>query len=107
MKKRIEAVINWFPAECGGREDKVPEGTRYAPLIEIDGFDFPNSWSSDILIVAHIGENSSQVLVGFLVEWAPYEVLTKGRSFTLSEGSHKVASGIITGDALVDTPITP
>lgn len=85
------ARITWLKVEAGGRIPP-PSGTRYAPLIEIEGM--KGMWSADFYCTDLINQNML-VDLGFLSGEAPIEILRKGCNFKLYEGKKLVAFGIV------------
>lgn len=85
------AKITWVDVGDGGRIPP-PIGTRYTPLIEIQGMD--GIWSSDF-ICTKLKEQEMLVEIRFLSDVAPFKLLQKDMLFKLYEGSRLVATGIV------------
>ncbi len=68
--------------ECG--RAPIPCGTRYSPLINIEGME--GAWSTDFICTELI-KGQMTVDIRFLFENAPKELLVMGVEFKLYEGS--------------------
>ncbi|MDR0861954.1 MAG: hypothetical protein LBN30_04155 [Oscillospiraceae bacterium] len=96
-RKWVKARIRWLTKEEGGRQHQILPGTRYGPLIFFKDYVYPRgeTWSSDIYTEKIDENNESVIRLSFLVEWAPFELMTVGREFGLYEGAQLVAEGVI------------
>ena len=95
MKKTAKARITWMPIEDGGRKHILPVGMRYCPIIV---FEAENSgetlWSAEVYNTSIEGR-LSYADVSYLVNEAPFDLLTVGNKFSLYEGQSVVAEGAI------------
>ncbi len=88
-----KAIVKWLAIKDGGRIP-IPSGTRYSPLIEIEGMSKTEAWSSDFICTETV-DGEMVVEIGFLVEKAPEYLLTLGAKFKLYEGIKLVATGVV------------
>jgi len=96
MKKWMIAEVNWVPVHLGGRKAAVPLGTRYCPIVVFKSLKPESvSWSAEIYTVTHIDDGNSVIMMSYLFDEAPFELLVCGASFRLFEGSSLVATGVI------------
>lgn len=90
-KKTVKAMVCWVP---GGRSAPPPAGMRYSTIVFFD--DEPkdgSTWSADFITTAVDDSHCSVVDFSYLVEEAPFENLTSGRTFKLYEGHRLAAEG--------------
>ncbi len=88
-----EAIVKWVDVKDGGRKP-IPSGTRYSPLIVLEGMDKTEAWSSDFICTETV-DGEMVVEIAFLVEKAPEHLLVAGAKFQLYEGRTLVATGVI------------
>lgn len=87
----VKAEITWIKQEEGGRVPP-PEGTRYTPLIEIEGMN--GAWSSDFQCTELDGEKMI-IQLDFLSKDAPKEILEKDIEFKLYVCKKMIAVGVV------------
>lgn len=95
MKIWMKANVQWIPYEKGGRQNPLPENTRYCPMIVFSDEKTAESWSAEIYIIQTNKNNESTIKVSFLSPNAPFRLLKPGAQFELYEGRKYVAQGII------------
>ena len=96
MKKIVEAQINWFQPEKGGRKNILPVGMRYCPIIVFEKEQTGETlWSAEIYNTSIDGRKSIADL-SFLSDKAPQLLLETGNKFFLYEGQRVIAEGIVT-----------
>lgn len=96
MKNWMEANVSWVPFEEGGREKRMPQNTRYCPIIVFPRKKVDGKWSAEILTDSVNDKNESIIVISFLFPDAPFELLKPGAKFELYEGKKLVASGVMT-----------
>lgn len=95
MKKIVQAKIDWTPVEDGGRKVIPPVGMHYGPMIVFES-ETPTDtiWSASIYNTSIDGRTTISDL-SYLVDDAPYHLLTSGSKFRLFEHQYLVAEGVI------------
>lgn len=93
MAKVFEASLEWVPENLGGRKMIPSFGTRYNPLIRIDGAKSALDWSIDFICPQE--KEQVDIQFSFVSEQAPMDMLKKGGSYGIYEGNKKVAILII------------
>ena len=98
MKKFMQAEIEWITPEDGGRKTVMPITMRYCPVIVFEQEQSGGSlWSAEIYNI-EIHDRKSIAKVSFLMETAPFHLLSQGNKFSLYEGPRVVGEGIITAE---------
>lgn len=95
MKIWMEAYIKWVPPEEDGRKEKLPDNTRYCPIIVFPGTETDGTWSADIFVNSGTDKGESRIDISFLASEAPFALLQPGARFELYEGRRLVAKGIV------------
>jgi hypothetical protein len=96
----MRAKIVWLrPGEGGRSEPPSGEGPRpYITVVKFEGSNDPwptVAWSLVVEKVDALDSYTWEAEVKFLVDEAPSELLTSGRSFELYEGPKRVAAGTL------------
>lgn len=95
MKIWMEAYVSWIPFEKGGRERRMPDNTRYCPIIVFPGKEMNGVWSAEILTSSVNDDDKPIIDISFLFPDAPFELLKPGAEFELYEGNKLVAKGMM------------
>ena len=94
MKHAI-ARLRWLPPNEGGRPSPV-SATRYMSPVVMEGIDPTEAaWTLVVNRSEAAGGDDETVLVHFLMEDAPHDLLKTGTAFRLLEGARTVAEGIV------------
>ena len=95
MNKKFEARIYWLSETEGGRK-KIPNGDKYAPIIQITKplFISDDYWSVFVMNKVVLNKNETLSNMEYLSDLAPNN-LAKGVEFVLYEGKRLVAKGIV------------
>ena len=96
MKIWMEAQVEWIPVEKGGRQNKLPDNTRYCPIIIFPDSKTDEAWSAEILTNSINDDNEATISISFLVSDAPFSLLEPNARFELYEGKRCVATGVLT-----------
>jgi len=95
MKKFVQASIDWTPPEEGGRRVVMPITMRYCPVIVFDREQSGDTlWSAEVYNTEVEGRHST-AKVSFLMDEAPFHLLSQGNRFSLFEGQRVVAQGVV------------
>lgn len=89
MKKYFISRICWISYQEGGRKKIPSEGTRYCPLIRINGAVSHEEWSIDFICPDF--KKTDLIKFQFLVDAAPCELIEKNMNYNIYEGNRKVA----------------
>ena len=89
MKRYFSSKIKWISYEEGGRKMIPPEGTRYCPLIRIKNQNSFQDWSIDFICPNFAKKEIIKFC--FLAENAPVEIIKLGNTYSIYEGSKRVA----------------
>ena len=89
MKAYFISKIEWVSFEKGGRRVIPPKGTRYCPIIMLDGEE-GKKWSIDFICPDF--NETDLIEFSFLVDDdAPTEKIIPKKTYDLFEGNKKVA----------------
>ena len=86
-KYYFRSTIQWLSQDDGGRKNIPSLGTRYCPLIKIDGC--KDAWSIDFICPDFT--RTDKIQFSFLVDDAPKDMIDVAKHFDLFEGAKKVA----------------
>ena len=89
--KHAVATVRWLDASEGGRHRPV-SGLRYMAPVHMDGVR-DGCWTLVVNRSREDAQAEETVLVHFLMEDAPHDLLREGAEFTLQEGARTVAEG--------------
>ena len=97
------AILDWIPAELGGRRSGPPEGEGYepyAPVIRLLSTGEPappqNAWRVVVQKIEALEQPLRWLVeVNYLFDAAPHHLLAEGAEFELYEGKRCVARGRI------------
>lgn len=96
MEKTVFATIKGTEPRFAERF-VAPSSAKYGPIILFPDQKLTDDdvWSSLILFKEKHADGSYLVELSYLSEAAPFERLVSGKTFSLFEGAHKVAEGVI------------
>lgn len=96
MKKTVFATIK-FIDPLRGQKFIVPSNAKYGPIIRFPDQKLSDegSWSAILVFKKRNPDGSILAELSYLSEFAPIYHLTSGNKFTLFEGPHEVAHGVI------------
>ena len=96
MTKTVFATIK-FIDPLRGQKFIVPSNAKYGPIIRFSDQKLSDegSWSAILVFKKRNPDGSILAELSYLSELAPIYHLTSGNKFTLFEGAHEVAHGVI------------
>lgn len=93
--KRIKVAICWRLPEEGGRTTII-NGFHYRPTIHIENDSDDRDWSFPLEFYSLPRYEQPTIAEGgFLTETCPWEKMTKGKKFTIQEGTRVIGYGTV------------
>ena len=93
MSKHFKVIIRWLPPKDQSR-DVVVNAFHYRPTICIDGDEEERQWSFPMYFHSLPFYNQPTLAEGeFLTEFCPWDVMVKGKCFTINEGARVIGHG--------------